>query len=159
MSENRQNEPFTPSPIVALLATRHEPCPRCNYDLHKVAAEACPECALPLELQLKGATSLDRSWYLAVISLAMGMGFDLVLAGDRGFVVLIGSAGKGDAVMVLGFLFLGAMCAFGLRWLFVAQERWRARPPRQRTILSASTALITLVVHVLWGVTIIAITR
>ncbi len=45
--------------LQAFLAERSAPCPRCRYDLHGVKGTACPECGLPLELELRDPR---RAW-------------------------------------------------------------------------------------------------
>jgi ribosomal protein L37E len=139
MSDQHTNQ-FTRSPVVAFLATRHEPCPRCNYDLYKVAAEACPECGFPLELHLKGSALRDRSWYIAVISVAMGLGLDLVLTGVSIF----------DVGQASGFALMAAACTIALWRLFVEEKAWRTHPPRQRAVHAAVVASAALVLHCAW---------
>ncbi len=34
------------------LATRDVPCPSCGYNLRGVPASTCPECAMPLDLEI-----------------------------------------------------------------------------------------------------------
>ena len=150
MSENQRIDQFTPSPVVTFLATRHEPCPRCNYDLYKVAAETCPECAFPLELHLNGSALRDRSWYIAVISVAMGLGPDLVLAVVMGFIWSIGQAGKGPHFIVPGFALMAAACGIALWRLFVAEKRWLTHPPRVRAVYAAWITSLTLVLNCGW---------
>jgi hypothetical protein len=149
MSEGQHNKQFTPSPVVAFLATRHEPCPRCNYDLYKVAAEACPECAFPLELRLDGSALRDRSWYIAVISVAMGLGSDLGLTLLLILFCFL-QVPRASHVIFPGFAVMAAASGIALWRLFVAQKRWLTHPPRVRAVYAAWITSLTLVLNCGW---------
>lgn len=41
-----------PETLKSFLAANHAPCPSCGYDLHGVPGRKCPECAMPLDLEI-----------------------------------------------------------------------------------------------------------
>lgn len=55
--------------VVAFLAGRSAPCPRCGYDLRDIKRPECPECGEPLELQV-GSTRVRFGWL--VLAMAPG---------------------------------------------------------------------------------------
>ncbi|MCW5764910.1 MAG: hypothetical protein KIT68_02905 [Phycisphaeraceae bacterium] len=44
------------------LSTRHVPCPACGYDLHGAVGGRCPECELPLRVELRGESTPRHLW-------------------------------------------------------------------------------------------------
>jgi hypothetical protein len=42
----------SPETLESYLASNHAPCPSCGYDLHGVRLNKCPECAMPLDLEI-----------------------------------------------------------------------------------------------------------
>ncbi|HEX2836739.1 MAG TPA: hypothetical protein VHN77_01295 [Phycisphaerales bacterium] len=65
------------TPLVAFLAHRDVPCPRCNYNLRGNTSAACPECACPLIVGVKEDLPAARSVMLPVVFAA----FAAALAG------------------------------------------------------------------------------
>lgn len=62
--------PRLPSPqaeVIAYLAARSLPCPRCGYDLHALTTATCPECAEPLELRLSSA-KVNFGWLIVAMA-------------------------------------------------------------------------------------------
>ena len=55
--------------VIAFLAGRSVPCPRCGYDLRDIEAAKCPECAEPLVLKI-GSPRARFGWL--VIAMAPG---------------------------------------------------------------------------------------
>lgn len=55
--------------VVAFLAGRSYPCPRCGYDLRDIQHPRCPECAEPLVLQI-GSSKSRFGWL--VLAMAPG---------------------------------------------------------------------------------------
>ncbi|MEA5557706.1 hypothetical protein, partial [Nodularia spumigena] len=49
--------------LIAFLAGRSAPCPRCAYDLRDIRAPKCPECAEPLLLKV-GSPNARFGWLL-----------------------------------------------------------------------------------------------
>ncbi|MFU8830317.1 MAG: hypothetical protein ACNA8P_12910, partial [Phycisphaerales bacterium] len=49
--------------LVAFLAGRSAPCPRCDYDLRDICSAVCPECAEPLVLKI-GSPRARFGWLL-----------------------------------------------------------------------------------------------
>jgi hypothetical protein len=67
---NPSHWPRLPTPqaeLIAYLAQRHLPCPRCGYDLRASSSAICPECAEPLELRV-GSAKPRFGWLLFAIA-------------------------------------------------------------------------------------------
>lgn len=58
-----------PEEVVAFLAGRSVPCPRCAYDLRDIKAAKCPECGEPLVLKI-GTPNVRFGWL--VLAMAPG---------------------------------------------------------------------------------------
>ncbi len=58
-----------------LLATRDISCPVCGYNLRAIASTNCPECGAKLDLRV-GSTDLKLGpWLVAILGLALPLGF------------------------------------------------------------------------------------
>jgi hypothetical protein len=62
------------------LAGRDQPCPRCTYNLRGLRGTRCPECDLPLRLQLAGFRPLFGLWAIALTGPALVLGFNVLTA-------------------------------------------------------------------------------
>ncbi len=61
--------------LKALLAERDLPCPVCGYNLRAIASTNCPECGAKLDLRV-GSTDLKLGpWLIAILALALPLGF------------------------------------------------------------------------------------
>lgn len=69
-----------PELLTAFLAGRDEPCPVCGYCLRDLAAARCPECGATLELHLSSPQLRAGPWLFAIVSYALALGFDGVVA-------------------------------------------------------------------------------
>lgn len=63
------SRPHSESEVVAFLADRSVPCPRCAYDLRNIKAATCPECGEPLVLKI-GSPRARFGWL--VLAMAPG---------------------------------------------------------------------------------------
>jgi hypothetical protein len=62
------------------LATTDAPCPSCDYNLRGLKSDACPECNQKLVLNVALAEPRQRAFIAALVGLAMGAGFQGLLA-------------------------------------------------------------------------------
>lgn len=53
--------------LLAFLANRSAPCPRCRFDLRDAREPRCPECGEPLRLQVGAARPL-LGWFILAIA-------------------------------------------------------------------------------------------
>ncbi|XOV74265.1 MAG: hypothetical protein ACFHWZ_11950 [Phycisphaerales bacterium] len=68
MADDPQPDP-PPAPdqeLIAFLAGRSFPCPRCAYDLRDIRAAVCPECAEPLILTI-GTPRVRFGWLIVAM--------------------------------------------------------------------------------------------
>lgn len=66
-STPRTRETDPESEVVAFLAGRSAPCPRCAYDLRDIPTARCPECGEPLILKV-GSPRARFGWFLLAIA-------------------------------------------------------------------------------------------
>lgn len=55
-------------------------CPRCGYNLRGAAGEHCSECGERLELRLSSTRERVGPWLVAVLALALPLGFAVIIA-------------------------------------------------------------------------------
>jgi hypothetical protein len=139
------------------LAQRDIACPVCSYNLRGLSRPVCPECSAPLHLRVGSDNLRLGPWLLAVIALALALGFDGVVA------VLLGAAGlifeppKSPAEFQIFLAMFG--CFVGLAagvgtgiWLLVRfRPRWNRLPSRRQWTLGLLIFFGTGFGHVLFG--------
>jgi predicted RNA-binding Zn-ribbon protein involved in translation (DUF1610 family) len=54
-------------------------CPKCGYNLRGAAGNNCPECGSHLELRISSARDRIGPWILAVLAVALPLGFAAVI--------------------------------------------------------------------------------
>ena len=149
--------------LVRFLADRDAPCPVCRYNLRGLAADTCPECAAPIRLDIASPSLHIGPFVLAIVSLALGAGFDLVVTLIFSITALIFADPSVPAswigpLIVLGTLgSLGTSCLLGIILLVKRRPRWNRLGPRRQW----RTAILTFVgvggVHALVGVAFLAV--
>jgi len=154
------NNPPQPH-LSAWLHDRDTPCPVCNYNLRSLPTATCPECNAPLKLTVFSPNLHMGPWFFAVVSLALGVGFDGVVV----VIVLIArlvNPPQAPAerllllVLNLAFFTAAAVCGSGLAWVYLRRKKWAfASRPRQWWIAWAIFA-ITLIAHALFGLALTA---
>lgn len=63
----------------AFLQGRSVPCPNCGYDLRDSVGDRCPECGLPLRLQLVPSASALPALIVGTVVISAALGFSLLL--------------------------------------------------------------------------------
>jgi hypothetical protein len=66
--------------LVAWLDGRDVACPVCSYNLRDLKASTCPECSAPLVLAVASPNLNMAPWFVSVVALALGAGFDGVVS-------------------------------------------------------------------------------
>jgi hypothetical protein len=117
--------------LVTWLSTRHAPCPVCDYDLHALPEPKCPECGVPLTLEVRSPNQLPGPWIMALIGLSMAAGFDMVVVSVVTVAVFFQGLPPWKMIyMILGILILGLACIAGI-WVHIRQRRrWMLVEPR-----------------------------
>jgi hypothetical protein len=105
-------------------------CPVCGYNLRGVASDHCPECGARLDLRVGSIDLKLGPWLLAVISVALPMGFTGVLT----VIGLIGSKVSAqwrsrDWLIVAILAGITAALA-GLLWHLIRRRAGFMRRPR-----------------------------
>ena len=121
-----------------LVAARDLPCPVCSYNLRGLARPVCPECSAPLHLRVGSDNLRLGPWLLAVIALALALGFDGVVAILMTTVLLFIDQPKSPAefqivLAILGCFVLFALCAGTGMWVLVRKRpAWNRLPLRRQ---------------------------
>jgi hypothetical protein len=142
--------------LVDVMAGRDMPCPVCDYNLRGIAQARCPECGAALRLEVGSENLVLGPWLVAIISLAMGAGFDGVVAVLMSFGLLVNppvSPGETTVVLViLGvFITLAGLCAGGIAMLVARRKPWRRRRPRGQWRLAWIIFASVFVAHAAYG--------
>ena len=125
--------------LLKWLADHDELCPACRYDLRGLAAIHCPECDSRLTLSVSSPDIRLGPWLLAVISFALGLGFDAVVCVlfAVGATIALASnppAGSGPPpsfyVLPASLIVLALACFTGIAWLVRRRHRWLRLTPR-----------------------------
>jgi hypothetical protein len=66
--------------LQTFLAQTDAPCPVCDYNLRNLTTDRCPECSAHLHLRVGSENLTLGPWLGAVLSFALGVGFDAVMA-------------------------------------------------------------------------------
>ena len=98
--------------LVAWLQSHDAACPVCAYGLRGLPAAVCPECGAGLELTVGSQSARLGAWLVCVLSLALGIGFDLVAATLIAVgLIVFGSGGDPQPFILMGaLLLLGGVC-------------------------------------------------
>ncbi len=119
--------------LKSLLTARDIACPVCGYNLRASVSANCPECGAKLDLRIGSVDLKLGAWLVALIALAVGLGFTSIL----GIVVAVSSAFYGGWDYVLPELYVlgapSAVLGVGL-CLLIARRRkfWKRRRRFQR---------------------------
>lgn len=137
----------------AYLQEHDAPCPLCGYNLRGVTLLSCPECDAPIELCVGSSQLQLGAWLFAMLSFAMALGFDLVIA-MLIVVPIIMTRGEDGAILFLGaaLVTLGLGSA-GMLWVLIAKKRVWLGMPRRRQWKSARMIFAgVFLLHLLTGV-------
>ena len=138
--------------LLAFLADRDAPCPVCDYSLRGLTAPICPECGAALARQLGSPQIRVGAWALAMVSFALGLGFDGVVSVVLLTALVISPAQQWEPYgIVTLFLALSGGMGMGLLWLGRRRASWTKRPVRQQWLRGGGVFLAVGLLHGLVG--------
>jgi hypothetical protein len=147
--------------LISFVAARDVSCPVCAYNLRGLEAPVCPECAAPLHLQVGSDNLRLGPWFLAVVSLALALGFDGVVSLMVIIAMIRFAPTRGQAwppILLLLFLVpLGTVSAVGLWQMFARRMQWTRMPRPRQKVRAALIFVVTGVVHGVAGLCLIKI--
>ena len=114
-----------------------EPCPSCEYDLHNLKGNRCPECGQELLVRVGLAAPNLVAFVVGLVGLASAVGFSGFLLVYIVYVLLI--AGRGTSIGIDEVIVLGAefFCSGTLVVIWSRANRWvRRRSRRTRWTLA-----------------------
>ncbi len=149
--------------LLAWLGSHDEFCPACRYDLRGLTVTTCPECNSRLSLSVSSPDVRLGPWLLAVISFALGLGFDAVvcilMATGLSIAILRGSLGSGPPltfyVLPGSLLVLGIACFAGVVLLVHRRHRWLRLAPRTQWSVALAIFVAVGAVHLVAGLTFV----
>ncbi len=139
------------------LGSHDEKCPVCSYSLRALTRPACPECGAALRLCVFSPNLSLGPWFVGVVSLSLGLGFDGVVSVLVIAVIIYdqlyehGRMSGFFAFMFVVFAAAAAICAVALAWAFWRRRLWTRLPLRRQWLLAAAIFLVTGAGHVLLG--------
>lgn len=140
--------------LIDWLEDHDEACPACGYSLLKLREPMCPECAAPLTLGVASPHASPGPWALAVISFAMGLGFDAVVTFFLTAAIVLFAGPPPlfpQGLMYLGFVGLTAAMVAGLIWTIRHRSAWSRQPRARQWRISRMIFLVIGVVHASFG--------
>ncbi len=119
-----------PRPLLeAFLSTNDASCPVCAYNLRGLTAVHCPECNAPLSLAVTSENLSVGPWSLAIVSWAMGAGFDGVVALLVSIMLIANPAPIWPPyALVAMFVTLALICLAAITLLVRRRRRWAFKP-------------------------------
>lgn len=138
---------------MGFVADRDELCPVCDYSLRGLTEPRCPECGSSLELRVGSPQLRVGPWAVAMVSFALGLGFDGVVA-----VLMIAALIANPTTMwepigiVSGFVVLAGVMLIGLVRVARSRPTWTRRPVRTQRFLASAVFACVGVVHAVVGV-------
>jgi hypothetical protein len=138
------------------VAVRDAVCPVCSYCRRGLQKPVCPECGAALHLQVGSENLRLGAWFVSVVSLALGLGFDgvvsLIVLGALVFLrpPSLGTAWPAVRILLL-LAIMGALCGAGLILLFRRRRGWARLTRAGQWSVAAALFLGTGVAHSLVG--------
>jgi uncharacterized paraquat-inducible protein A len=117
--------------VARFLTGRDVTCPICDYNLRDNASSVCPECGAALELRLTSSDLRLGPWLLAMLGIALPLGFFVPILVISILVELVPDlSGPPHALIAFGVatgVFVVALSALILK----RRRFWRRRRPAQ----------------------------
>ena len=141
MQERQENETgvFTCSDhLLEFVACCDEPCPVCGYSLRGLAEPRCPECGSSLELRVGSPQLRVGPWAVALVSFALGLGFDGVVSLLMTIALILDPTTSWEPIgVVSGFTVLAGAMLIGLVRVARSRPTWTRRTVRTQRLLAA----------------------
>jgi hypothetical protein len=110
------------SRLLGFVADRDEPCPACGYSLRGLTRPICPECGASLTLRVGSPQLRVGAWVLAIVSFALALGFDGVVAALLIVAIVASGPTQWEPIGIAsGFVVLAILMLSGL--IVVARSR------------------------------------
>lgn len=143
---------------VAWLRGRDASCPICSYNVRDVERAICPECGAALSLTLTSPTLGVGPWSLAIVSFALGLGFDGVVLVLMSIAWIL-EGGTPPPPAVFFIMTLAVLCAgsgLGLLWVIKRRSLIQRRSRKDQWRLAVGIFLLVGVVHAVAGLAVMA---
>lgn len=141
--------------LVSWLAERDAECPVCGYNLRGLRGARCPECAAGVRLEVGSENLAIGPWVLAVVSVALALGFDGVMAIVMSLGLVLSPPPTGAVrvltLVVAGFAVLAAACGAGMAALLMRRRAWHRMGRSKQRVTAAATFAGTGLVHAVYG--------
>jgi hypothetical protein len=150
-----------PDPLLlSFLATHDAPCPVCDYNLRNLTTDTCPECSAQLHLRVGSENLTLGPWLGAVLSCALGVGFDAVMSLLFTVIFTVSRfanpppvpAVTNQFIKVLSvFLTLTLSCTIAILFLVRRRRRWMMMPRRSQWRYAAIIFISVFILHLIVG--------
>jgi hypothetical protein len=146
------------------LEGRDVKCPVCEYNLRDLKGPVCPECSAPLELTVSSSNHNPGPWIVAMVSVALGAGFDGVVSVLMTLAIIFNPPNKPVEWMRVGmfygtFLALTLASAGVLVLMYRTRRRWAYWSGKRRQWTATLIFLGVSLGHAAVGLTIFLIVR
>ncbi|QQE13342.1 hypothetical protein JD969_07755 [Planctomycetota bacterium] len=111
MTDQTQSSHTDQKLLLDYLAIREDHCPSCDYNIHKITSDTCPECGEALKLQVAMKTPKLAAFVVGLIALSISAGFPLLFAALITIIYFIDNPGPGFIQIVTSSLaFFALLC-------------------------------------------------
>ncbi len=151
-----QAKPEAATWLIDWLAHHDAACPVCAYALRGLQADRCPECGCSLSLGVTSDQLAPGPWLVAIISFALALGFDGVIALFLSAAILFEpprspAEFRTAATMLTGFYLLGGACLLGVIAISRRRRHWNRMPRARQRWVAAGIFLTVGLVHAAFG--------
>ncbi len=139
-----RTDPTDQEILVAFLKSHHEKCSFCNYDLHQLQSDRCPECGRQLKLQLNIVNDQHAAWIATAVVLSTQAGIGVIFW--LGFLDWLRSSHRLLGAVPVGFIllciYLMATVPAALASLILRRQFLRTTPATQKIIAALTVVLM-----------------
>ncbi len=138
--------------LMSFVADRDEPCPMCEYSLRGLTEPCCPECGAALELRVGSPQLRVGPWAVAMVSFALGLGFDGVVSALMIVALAVNPTAKWEPIGIAsGFVVLTGVMVLGLIRIARSRSAWTRCPVHTQRIQAAAVFVSVGVLHAVVG--------
>jgi hypothetical protein len=132
--------------LADFLAAQTPPCPVCAYSLQGIESDRCPECGARLELRLASTDLRLGVWLVALVFLAVGVGFLALLSIPVGMSAALGDFTKYAALILSLHIACLLVLVSGLATVVYARRSFWKSPRRVQVMLAIVAAGLAVLV-------------
>ncbi len=114
---HKQSAPMTV--LEQHLAVSSDQCPMCDYNLHKLKGNTCPECGHGLELRVAVSNPRMAAFYTGLLGLAAGTGFAALVLAFAATIYATRTVGGGPCLGEMTLLLIEAIVLGGLTIVWI----------------------------------------